>query len=82
MLAYLGTHGYILNDEQHPNSQHSNRKILSFFTECFDAIDKLGIVNALSRLNSAHENAKIIGLHQKRKKHFIIKRNLRKELVG
>lgn len=80
MLAYLGTHGYMLNCEQRPGSQHSNNGALEFFRECFDAIDELGITNTLSRLDSAHDDAEVIKLHQNRNKHFIIKRNLRYEM--
>jgi len=79
MLAYLGTHGYMLNCEQRPGSQHSNKGAFEFFNECFDAIDKLGLSNTLFRLDSAHDDANIIEECQKRKKHFLIKRNLRKE---
>ena len=80
MLAYLGTNGYMLNCEQRPGSQHSNKGAFKFFEECFDAIDELGIANTISRLDSAHDDAEVIKLHQKRNKYFIIKRNLRKEV--
>lgn len=79
ILAYLGTHGYMLNCEQRPGSQHSNKGAAEFLEECFDAIDELGLKNTVSRLDSAHDDDDIIKLHQDRGKHFIIKRNLRKE---
>lgn len=48
--------------------------------ECFDAIDDLGMKNTITRMDSAHDDAEIVKLHQARGKHFIIKRNLRHEL--
>jgi hypothetical protein len=79
ILAYLGTHGYMLNCEQRPGSQHSNNGAGEFLGECFDAVDELGLKNTVTRLDSAHDDDEIVKLHQDRGRHFIIKRNLRKE---
>jgi hypothetical protein len=57
ILAYLGIHGYMLNCEQRPGSQHSNKRAVEFLSECFDAIGELGLDNTLSRLDSAHDDA-------------------------
>ena len=80
IFAYLGTQGYMLNCEQRPGSQHSNKGAIEFMDECFDAIDDLGMKNTITRMDSAHDDAEIVKLHQARGKHFIIKRNLRHEL--
>lgn len=79
IIAYLGTDGYMLNCEERPGSQHSNKGALEFLKESFDAVEELGAENTLSRLDSAHDDAEIVKLHQERARKFIIKRNLRKE---
>ena len=81
IFAYLGTHGYMLNCELRPGSQHSNKEALEFIKCSFDMIKDLGIdLNTiLVRLDSAHDCAGIIKELLKRGVAFIIKRNLRKE---
>ena len=82
IFAYLGTHGYMLNCELRPGSQHSNKNALEFIRCSLDMIEKLGIdlKTILVRLDSAHDCAEIIEELMKRGAAFIIKRNLRKEL--
>jgi len=82
IFAYLGTHGYMLNCELRPGSQHSNKDALEFIRYSLDMIEELGIdlKTILVRLDSAHDCAKIIDELMKRGVAFIIKRNLRKEL--
>ena len=81
IFAYLGTHGYMLNCELRPGSQHSNKDALEFIRHSLDMIEELGIdlKTILVRLDSAHDCAKIIEELLKRGAAFIIKRNLRKE---
>ena len=81
IFAYLGTHGYMLNCELRPGSQHSNKDALEFIRYSLDMIEELGIdlKTILVRLDSAHDCAKIIEELMKRGVAFIIKRNLRKE---
>jgi len=81
IFAYLGTHGYMLNCELRPGSQHSNKGALEFISSSLDMIEELGIdlKTILVRLDSAHDSAEIIEELLKRDTAFIIKRNLRKE---
>lgn len=81
IFAYLGTHGYMLNCELRPGSQHSNKGALEFIRETLDIIEMLGIKleNILIRLDSAHDDADIIEEVTRRGARVIIKRNLRKE---
>jgi len=82
IFAYLGTHGYMLNCELRPGSQHSNKGALEFISNSLDMVEELGIdlKTILVRLDSAHDCAKIIEELLKRGTAFIIKRNLRKEV--
>ena len=81
IFAYLGTHGYMLNCEMRPGSQHSNKGALEFIRQCLDMAEMLGVnlKTILVRLDSAHDDVKIIEELLKRGVAFIIKRNLRKE---
>ena len=81
IFAYLGTHGYMINCELRPGSQHSNKSALEFISQCLDMAEMLGVdlKNILVRLDSAHDDVEIIEELLKRGVAFIIKRNLRKE---
>jgi len=81
IFAYLGTHGYMLNCELRPGSQHSNKNALEFIRHTLDMVEELGIdlKSILVRLDSAHDCAEIIEELLNRGTAFIIKRNLRKE---
>ena len=81
IFAYLGTHGYMLNCELRPGSQHSNKDALGFISHTLDMVEELGIdlKTVLVRLDSAHDCVEIIEELIKRGTAFIIKRNLRKE---
>lgn len=81
IFAYLGTHGYMLNCEMRPGSQNSNKGALEFIRQCLDMTEMLGVnlKTILVRLDSAHDDVKIIEELLKRGVAFIIKRNLRKE---
>lgn len=47
-----------------------------------DALSKCIETGRLSCLDSSYDDVKVIKLHQNQKKHFIIKRNLRKDIAG
>ena len=81
IFAYIGTHGYMLNCELRPGSQHSNKNALEFISHSLDMVEELGIdlKTILVRLDSAHDSAEIVEELLKRSVAFIIKRNLRKE---
>ena len=81
IFAYLGTHGYMLNCELRPGSQHSNKNALAFIRHTLDMVEELGIdlKTILVRLDSAHDSVEIAEELLNRSVGFIIKRNLRKE---
>ena len=80
MMGYLGEHGYMLNCELRPGSQHSQKGMESFLQSSIEAIDQLGLIEkALVRLDSAHDDADNIKFLQSKKVYFLIKRNLRNE---
>jgi len=81
IFAYLGTHGYMLNCQLRPGSQHSNKGALEFIRQCLDMVEMLNIDlgSILVRLDSAHDDVEILEELQNRGVTFIVKRNLRKE---
>lgn len=81
IFAYIGTHGYMLNCELRPGSQHSNKNALEFICDTLDMVEELGVdmKKILLRLDSAHDCVEIIEELLMRDIAFIIKRNLRKE---
>ena len=81
IFAYLGTHGYMLNCELRPGSQHSNKNAMKFISRSLDMVEELGIdlKTILVRLDSAHDCVNIIEELIKRGTGFVIKRNLRNE---
>lgn len=81
IFAYLGTHGYMINCELRPGSQHSNKNALEFIRQTLDMLEQLGIdlSKILVRLDSAHDCGKIIQELKERGVNYIIKRNLRHE---
>jgi hypothetical protein len=79
MFSYIGTYGYMLNCELRPGSQHSNNGMVEYLSSLMDLIDVFGIKNPLLRLDSAHDDAKVVRILLNRKQNFIIKQNLRKQ---
>jgi len=81
IFAYLGTHGYMLNCELRPGSQHSNKGALEFIRQTLDMLEELGVdlTKVLVRLDSAHDCGEIIEELMARGVNYLIKRYLRKE---
>ena len=85
ITACLGTHGYMLDCEQRPGKQHSQKGAPEFLRRCLERTDRLGVDDLLVRMDSGHdctENIELLMSDEMRKgrhTHFIIKRNLRKE---
>jgi hypothetical protein len=79
MMAYVGTHGYVLNCELRPGTQHSQKGTGKFLSETISLGRELGIDNALFVLDSAHDAAENIDIFNENDCSFLIKRNLRKE---
>lgn len=80
MLGYLGTHGYLLNCELRPGSQHSQKGMEEFLEKSLEMIDRLGLLDSVVvRLDSAHDDAENIKIIQSKGGRFLIKRNPRRE---
>ena len=79
MMAYIGTHGYLLNCELRPGTQHSQKGMDEFLPRTISMVEELGIDNALHVLDSAHDAAATIDIFQDADCKFLIKRNLRRE---
>jgi hypothetical protein len=80
MMGYIGEHGYTLNCELRPGSQHSQNGMIEFLKSSIAAMEKLKIKEkVLIRLDSAHDDAENIKLLLNDNMYFLIKRNLRKE---
>lgn len=79
MLAYIGTEGYMLNNELRPGKQHSQKGMPDFLDQSFSMINKLKLKHpVLLRLDAAHD-AEVNFNHLPEQHYFIIKRNLRHE---
>ncbi len=78
IFAYIGTEGYMLDNQLRPGSQNCQKKTAGFIADCMHSLKELGISGqTLLRMdsgNDAEENFAHFG-----QSYFIIKRNLRKE---
>ena len=80
IFAYIGTEGYMLNNELRPGSQHCQKQTPEFIADCMDRVDKLGLSGqTLLRLDSGNDAAENFAHFGQ--SYFIVKRNLRKECV-
>ena len=78
IFAYVGTEGYMLLDELRPGKQHCQKDTPEFLRQCLEAVESLGTVRPLFRLdsgNDAVDNLRV--LHDRAD--YVIKRNLRRE---
>ena len=79
MFAYIGTQGFMLNQELRPGSQHAQKGMPQFLDESFAMVKELKLKHpVLLRLDSAHD-AEVNFDHLPKEHYFLIKRNLRKE---
>jgi hypothetical protein len=80
MFAYIGTEGYILNQELRPGKQHCQKGTPEFIKETIKQLERLGILDkVLFRFDSGNDAAKNIRILNEKNVKYIIKRNLRKE---
>ena len=47
MFAYLGTTGFMFNNELWPGSQHSQKEMSEFLIGCFDMVKQLKLKKAV-----------------------------------
>lgn len=80
MFAYVGTHGYMLDCELRPGSQHSSKGTVEFIKQVIAKAKSLNIKNILIRLDSGYDASELIEELMKHPEiYYLIKRNLRKE---
>lgn len=80
MFAYIGRHGYMLDCELRPGSQHTNKGTVEFIRAAIEKCKKLKARNVLIRLDSGCDDGDIIEEIMKYPEvYFLVKRNLRKE---
>ena len=80
MFAYIGTHGYMLDCELRPGSQHTSKGTVEFIREVINKAKLLTSKKILIRLDSGCDDSDIIAEIMKHPDvYFLIKRNLRKE---
>lgn len=79
IFSYVGSHGYMLDCELRPGTQHCQKNTPEFIRGCLGHLKTLGIDDqSLVRLDSGNDSADtIMTLHETCP--FIIKRNLRRE---
>ena len=82
IFAYIGTEGYMLANELRPGKQHSEKGAIEFVKRCIKIAVSLGYPpqKLLLRLDSGHDDSKLLAVLQKEKVHYLIKRNPRREI--
>lgn len=86
IFAYIGTEGYLIACELREGSQHCQRNTPNFLVEVLRLARQITDKPLLFRLDSGNDSADNIGLFMEEcfkgdRVHFIIKRNLRRELA-
>ena len=82
MFAYIGTHGYMLDCELRPGSQHTNKGTVEFINNVIERCKFLKASKILIRLDSGCDDSNVIEAIMKHPEiYFLIKRNLRKECL-
>jgi len=81
MMAYVGTNGYLLNCELRPGVQHSQKGMDQFLPQTIGMVESLGIENAAYVLDSAHDASENIDIFNEHECVYLIKRNLRQEML-
>ena len=78
IFAYVGTEGYMLSNELRPGKQHCKRDTPEFLRQCLEAVESLGTVRPLFRLDSGNDSSDNLRVLHDRAD-YVIKRNLRRE---
>ena len=79
IMAYIGTEGFLINNELRPGKQHSQNGTPEFLIDTIDLANKLTDKKILVRLDSGNDASENIGIIMERGHFLIIKRNLRSE---
>ena len=79
-FAYVGTEGYMVNCELRPGTQHCQKGTPGFLRETFELLKKTCVKGEiLVRMDSGNDAAENVRLCREQQKHYVIKRNLRRE---
>ena len=80
MFAYIGTEGYMLEQELREGSQHCQKHTPEFLSSLVDSLETLNLEqNILVRLDSGNDALENLEILQEAGHSFLIKRNRRKE---
>ena len=79
MFAYIGTEGYLVNDELHEGKQHCQCGTPDFLMETIELCRQITDGKLLFRLDSGNDASENIGILLENGCYFNIKHNLRKE---
>ena len=78
VFAYVGTEGWMLDNELRPGSQHCQNGTPEFLERCLKSVEQIGCGKVLVRMDSGNDSEENLRLLLDRAD-FIVKRNLRKE---
>ena len=79
MMAYVGTHGFMLNCELREGKRHCQKGTVDFLRKTFRLEDELNLSDTLYMMDSGNDSSDNIDLFLDNDKFFIIKRNPRGE---
>ena len=78
MMAYIGTEGYLINDELREGSQHCQCNTPAFLRQTLELSHKVTDKPLLIRLDAGNDAAENLGILIEDGSWFIVKRNLRR----
>lgn len=80
IFTYIGTDGYMLDQELRPGKQHSQKGAPEYLLRTIDKLKELSLTHpVLYRLDSGHDAYDTIRVLAQSNHFFLIKRNLRRE---
>ena len=80
IFAYIGSEGWLLDQELRPGKQHCQKNTPAFLARCFEKIKNLPLSHpVLSRLDSGNDSGDTLVELRKSNGYFIVKRNSRHE---
>ena len=78
IMAYIGTEGYLINDELREGSQHCQCNTPDFLRQTLKLSHKITSKPLLARLDAGNDTAENLGILIEDGSWFIVKRNLRR----
>jgi len=82
IFCYAGREGYMVANELRPGSQHCENGAVDFVKRCVGILEKAGYKaeNLLVRVDSGHDSCDFLKALSDLKVHYLVKRNLRREV--